>query len=432
MPQPLPVGGWGFAEFQQLDDVMLSVLAEHNVPGGALAVVRGNQLMAVRSYGWADIDERRPLTPDSRFRIASLSKSMTAVAILQMIEHGQLAMETKVFDLLELTKLAPDQEPADPRWHEITIDQLLRHRGGFDRAASLDPMFQSVQIAKDLQRIAPAGFDDIIQWMLARPLDFAPGERYAYSNFGYLLLGRAIEKISGTAYEDYLKQRVLKPLGARQTTLGRTLREHRQPGEVTYYAPGELGQLVMTGRRVSDPFDAPKVPAPYGAWCVETMDAHGGWIASVVDLARYLVLFTDPANSRVLRPQTVARIANRPRSESGTASMDAEGEQASGNQQAVEEYYGLGWMIRPGSNGAPTQWWHTGSLPGTAALMVRRENGLAWVVLLNRRSGPDGKHLGYVLEPRLAKAIDAIEHWPDYDAFELVTPQQQRGQEKPE
>ena len=85
----------------------------------------------------------------------------------------------------------------DRRWREVTIHQLLQHTGGWDRDKSFDPMFHNNQICEELKIPSPALQKDIIRYMVRQPLDFNPGERYAYSNFGYCLLGRVIEKVTG-------------------------------------------------------------------------------------------------------------------------------------------------------------------------------------------------------------------------------------------
>src|SRR5690606_22434583 len=102
------------------------------------------------------------------------------------------------------------------------ILHLLQHRGGWDRDKSFDAMFQSVRFAQTLGIDSPAKANDVIRAMQSVPLDFEPGERYAYSNYGYCLLGRVIEKFSGQSYEDYVKEHVLAPTGVTAMCVGGT------------------------------------------------------------------------------------------------------------------------------------------------------------------------------------------------------------------
>ena len=141
-------------------------------------------------------------------------------------------------------------------------------------------MFRSVEIAKALKITPPPKPDQIIRYMLTRPVEREPGAKAVYSNFGYCLLGRVIEKISGKAYDKYIMDELLRPIGVTDMQIGKTLGTAK--GEVRYVdsqEPSGSGVFPSTmGRRV---------PSPYGAWCLESMDSHGGWIASAVDLVRF-------------------------------------------------------------------------------------------------------------------------------------------------
>src|SRR5262249_15681075 len=143
----------------------------------------------------------------------SISKPITSAAIMQLVERKKLRLDDQVFDLLHLESKAPPGAKIDPRWRKVTVRELLQHRGGWDRTKSFDPMFRPVQFARDAGAKPPAAQAQIIRAMLGHPLDFEPGERDAYSNFGYCLLGRVIEAASGLSYEGYVRQHVLAPLG---------------------------------------------------------------------------------------------------------------------------------------------------------------------------------------------------------------------------
>src|SRR5262249_5323618 len=123
----------------------------------------------------------------------------------------------------------------DPRWQKITLRELLQHTGGWDRDKSGDPIGIPQQIAEALQITPPPAPADIVRYMLGKPLDFEPGERYAYSNLGYLLLGRFIVAVSGQPYATYVQKEVLAPLGIVRPRLGKALLADRQKGEVKYY-----------------------------------------------------------------------------------------------------------------------------------------------------------------------------------------------------
>src|SRR5207253_9317336 len=139
----------------------------------------------------------------SQFRIASLSKPITSAAILLLVQRGKLNLDQRVFDLLSYEPLPG--ETVDPRLATITMRNLLEHSGGWNRDTTFDPMFMmSVPIAVATGTPAPATTDSIIRYMMGKPLQFNPGSDYSYSNFGYSLLGRVIETITGQPYEKFV------------------------------------------------------------------------------------------------------------------------------------------------------------------------------------------------------------------------------------
>ena len=382
------------------DEMMQTFMERHRIPGAAVAVTNGGKLMFAKGFGYADIATGEPVKPKSLFRIASISKPITAVAVLQLMEQKKLSLEDKVFDILdyeEEIKQAGDE--FDPRQREITIKHLLEHRGGWDRDKSFDAMFQSVKFAKGLDQPCPAKPDVVIRAMLRQKLDFDPGERYAYSNFGYCLLGRVIEKLTGQTYEDYVKQHVLAPLGIHTMRIGQTHLEGRCTDEVRYYFPG-------TAESVFEADLGQKVPWPYGGWYLEAMDSHGGWIASAVDLARFASAFDDPEHCKILKPESIKLMHLRP---PGRAGYEEDG-------QPSETYYSLGWLNRPVGEGK-TNHWHTGSLAGTATLLIRRHDGKNFIALFNTRTSPHTEHMGREIDGLLHKAANEVEEWPQEDLF---------------
>ncbi|MHB8902965.1 MAG: serine hydrolase domain-containing protein, partial [Thermoguttaceae bacterium] len=377
------------------DRMMAQFIQRHRVPGAALAVTDHGRLVYARGFGYADLADRQKVQPTSLFRIASLSKPITAVAVLQLVEQGRLALDDQVFDLLEWSTLAGSG--VDERLKSVTVRQLLQHRGGWDRSKSFDPMFQSVRFARLQNQPPPAGPDLIIRSMLDQPLDFEPGQRYAYSNYGYCLLGRIIEKVSRQSYGDYVTQHVLQPLGIRSMRLGRTRLDERQDNEVRYYDPGSKPSVFAAD------LDQP-VASPYGAWYLEAMDAHGGWLASAVDLARFASAFDSPKKCPILRPATIQIMHQRPADQSAG---DTDGQEPS-------VYYSCGWLNRVVGQGRFNHW-HTGSLPGTATLLVRRHDGRNWVLLLNSRTSPHSTDLIKQADPLLHRAADEVTQWPEQD-----------------
>lgn len=383
------------------DELMTQFVTERKLPGAALAVARNGRLVYARGFGVADVEQKQPVQPDALFRIASISKPITATAILQLVEQGRLRLDDKVFSLLGIEPyLAPDSKP-DSRLQEITVLNLLQHTGGWDRDKSFDAMFRSVKIAETLGVPAPAMPSHIIQFMAGQPLDFNPGERFAYSNFGYSLLGRVIERVTGEAYDSYVLRCVLAPAGACRMRLGFTHATCRAGGEVKYYEANDL-----TGKSVFAANLGETVPVQYGGWCLEAMDAHGGWIASAVDLVRFASALDGQNGTRLLRAETIDRMLQRP---NGAAGQEPDG-------QPKPFYCGCGWFVRPTGDGKLDSW-HTGSLDGTSTLLVRRRDGLTWAVLFNTRDNTRKEPPARGIDSLLHQAADAVREWPDYDLF---------------
>jgi len=367
-------------DFKAFDDSMEAQLRQRQ-SGGALAVVKDGRLVYAKGYGLGDIVNKAPVEPASLFRIASLSKPITAVAILKLAQDGKLDLDAKAFSFLTLKPA--DESKVDPRLKEITVRHLLQHTGGWNRDKSGDPMFKAPIISAELGVPSPPNATSIIKYMLNQPLDLDPGARFAYSNFGYCVLGRIIEQVAGESYDTHVKKAVLAPMGITRMTLGRSLRENREKDEVTYYAGGKPAKPV---------FEALKddVPPPYGSFNLEAMDSHGGWLASAVDLARFA-----SSLDKVLNEKSLETMFARP-----------------AIAEKAPMFYGCGWMIRPVGDGGKLNTWHTGGLPGTSTLLVRRHDGLVWVALFNERLRDEK------LDPSLHRAADTMKDWPKADLFE--------------
>jgi len=382
------------------DREMEAFMSARGVPGGALAVVKDRRLVYARGYGWADREKKLPVQPDSLFRIASISKPITGVAVLKLVEDGKLSLDAKAFPLLGIQPAVQSFVDPEPRLRDITIRQLLQHTGGWDRDESFDPMFRSDRIARANLTPPPASSVDVIRYMLSRPLDFDPGTRYAYSNYGYCVLGRLIEKVTGQTYEKFVQEKVLAPVGIKQMRIGASLDGRSAPGEVRYY-PNDTAEADNVF-----PGEPRRVPWPYGGFHLEAMDAHGGWLASAIDLARFAAALDDPAHSPLLKKESFTTMYAPP---APPASRQADG-------TLEKSYYGCGWSVRPVGQEGRANYWHGGSLPGTNTLLVRLANGLSWAALFNQRSEdknlPDGS-----IDPALHRASAVVRDWPAHDLF---------------
>ncbi len=395
--QSPPATGEHVPALQPFDDLMKEFVRRHSVPGAALAVARGGKVVYARGFGYSDKAMQTPVQPTALFRIASISKPITAVAVMQLVERGKLKLDEPAWDILKRHPSYAQRKPKDERWATITVRHLLQHRGGFDRSKSGDPMFNPIGIAQAVNRPAPADTRSVILYMLGRPLDFDPGRKMVYSNFGYCVLGRIIEIVSGQTYEDYVKQHVLKPVGVTTMRIGATLPEGRGKDEVWYHGKRrKMGTAVM-GERAGK-----QVEAPYGSFHLEAMDAHGGWIASAVDLVKFAQAFDDVNNCPLLKRESIETLFERP---PGSAGLDKNG-------KPKAFYCGLGWFVRPVGKSGGRNTWHAGLLTGTSTILVRRHDGLTWAVLFNSDTGQNRKTLAGLIDPLVHRAANQVKHWP--------------------
>jgi CubicO group peptidase (beta-lactamase class C family) len=371
--------GTAVEDFAPLDAWMREIMAEHKIPGGSLAVVKDGNLAYARGFGYADREAKTPVQPESLFRIASVSKPITAVAIMKLAEQGKLKLDDKVLDYIDAEPFLADGRKIDERWNQVTLAHCLAHTGGWDRGVSYDPMFQALRMSREMKVPLPIEPLHIIRYQRGMPLDFDPGSRYAYSNFGYSLLGRVIEKVSGKSYEQFVQDEVFAPLGITAPRIGKSLEGERADGEVTYYVVADGTGVAVTGPSGGN--EDEKVPISYGVWRQETLDAHGGWIASTIDLAKFgaAVDLVDEGKSTrgKLLSADGARDLLKPR---------VEMKNPEGN---VTGHYAYGWMVKQNDDLGQYAA-HGGALACTAAALIHLNDGRNIAVLFNLGQQADG------------------------------------------
>jgi CubicO group peptidase (beta-lactamase class C family) len=396
VPREIPVTGEAVPGLEPFDRLMSRFVREHDIPGATLAVGKDRRVVYARGFGHADLGHQTPVTPEALFRIASVSKPITAVATLQLVERGRFGLDDPAFALLDLKPALKPGRTVDPRIEKITVRQLLQHTAGWDRDASFDPIARVRDMARTLGMGLPVTPEGVVRYSMGLPLDFDPGARMAYCNVGYLVLGRLIASYGGMSYESYVNEHVLKPMGISRAQLGHGAVSQRAEGEVSY-----RDRNGRSGPAVVGPQLGQTVPLPDGAENLDGFEAHGGWIASAPDLVRFASAFDNPADCPLLKPETIETMFARPE---GAAGYEADG-------RPKAAYYACGWSVRPvRDRGRNT--WHSGLIAGTSALLVRRHDGLDWAVLFNTQSTPDGRTLSGVIDPLIHRAADAVRSWP--------------------
>jgi CubicO group peptidase (beta-lactamase class C family) len=309
-----------------------SFMSEYNVPGLSIAISEFGTPVYSKAFGVAETTGDTTLTTDHRFRIASVSKPITSTAIFQLIEKRKLSLNDHVFGPGAVLGATYGRPPYKKWVRDIRIWHLLTHTcGGWDNTGvSPDPMSVNPRM----------NHKQLIRWTLANlPLAHLPGTTYAYSNFGYCVLGRVIEKLTGKPYDVSVRRSVLAPRGITDMLIaGNTLAE-RRTREVVYYSQGgDISPYSMNVRR---------------------MDSHGGWIARPIDLVRFLTHVDGFSPHQLLRLGTI-KVMTTP--------------------TAANANYAKGWAVNSQDN-----WWHVGSLPGTATEIVRTHSRFCWAVFTNTR-----------------------------------------------
>lgn len=365
------------------DNRMKAFMQARGITAGQLAVTYKGRLVLARGYSTSTA---LTVNPTSLFRVASLTKSFTAAAIVKLVQDGKLSLSTPVVNLLDITPATGLTR--DSRWSTITLWKLLQHLGGWDRDVSGDPLAKDAVISRTLGVPMELQHADVIKYMAGQKLDFNPGTKVAYSNFGYLLAGRVIEKVTGLPYATYVQQKLLTPLKIKRMAQGYTIAKHS--GETSY-------ESQYTAPTVLD-MSGTTVAAPYGSFSMRLHDANGGWIASAPDLVRWAKMFDAPGS--VLNSTSLSHFWSKP-----STGVNPDG-----------WYYGLGWQVRPVTGGTGRNTWHTGSLPGTFTIVVRTYNGMSWAALFNRRDDASGKSYGDI-DAALWTAANGVKSWPTNDLF---------------
>ena len=218
-----------------IDTVAMQLLSNYSVAGASVAIVREDQIYC-KGFGLADAENQRPVDPyQTAFRIASITKTFTAVAALHLVSEGKLNLHQ------DIRKYLPDEDFDFLSDEKITMHQLLTHTAGFD-------MTDIGDAAREVRQIK--SLEEVVRHNMPKRI-YPPGTIHIYSNFGLTLAGYIIECIAGEPYEDYIEKVIFNPLGMNNTTLKQPLPEFIQKQKATGYddkmVAEEYSQIVPAG-----------------------------------------------------------------------------------------------------------------------------------------------------------------------------------------
>jgi CubicO group peptidase (beta-lactamase class C family) len=376
-----------------LDQQIDRFLKRWEIKGASIAIMKDEKLIYAKGYGWADQENNERTDVRHIFRLASVSKLITAVAIMKLREEGRLSLEDKIFGEGAILDSPEFSRYRDKRVTRITVEHLLRHKGGFSNRAG-DPLF-SLAIIKDRLKLDRAVTEDeLIQYVLSRRLGYTPGTSTIYSNFGYLLLSKVIEKVSGESYEQYVKERLLKPNGIYDMYLAHNYYSEKYDNEVRYYEPSN--QQPIRSYNGSDSL----MPRCYGGNNIRLLSGAGAWVASPVELLKLISMIDGRDNV----PDIISKESVRLMTSSGPSILP------------------MGWAKCTSSG----DWSRTGTLSGSSAMVKYNRHGYSWVFITNTSSWRGSRFprsIDYFFKGALQKVTD----WPHRDLFNVTVPESARS-----
>jgi len=346
-----------------VDQNVAAFMTQYNVPAMSIAITLNEKLVYVKAYGKSDVQNNVAATPQNLYRISSLSKQLTSVAIMKLMDQGKIQMTDKVFGQGAILGTDYGTQPYGPGITDINVGELLHHTEGGWPDNTTDPLGMNPSFST--QQILTWGLDNT-------PLLTTPGTPYSYyySHFGYFILGRVIEKITGMPYAAAVQSLVLQPSGINDMQIAGNTLADRLSNEVIYY-----------GQNDQDPY----------SFNINRMDAANGWVATATDLARFLVHVDGLSSLTFLSPNALTVMTTG---------------------STANPKYACGWEINQ------YNLFHHGNLPGTGTsqAITTQSGNFNYVILANTNSS----------DPNFSGNMDNIfwsslgpdTLWPTYDLFQ--------------
>jgi CubicO group peptidase (beta-lactamase class C family) len=354
-------GGSNGQQRGEMGRIAAAFRQQFTVPASSIAISRNGRFVYDQAVGMGDRQHLTQVQQSSLFRIAAVTMPITSVTIFSLVEQGKLNLTDKVFGPSAILGTKYGKPPYKQYVTDITVDHLLTHTAGGWPGDSTDPMMHN--LSWDQSKL-------ITETIASMSLTNPPGSHWAYSNFGYCVLGRVIEQVTGQPYSAYVQANILAPCGISTMQIAANKESQRAPNEVVYY-----GQYSEEPYKIN----------------ITRMDSDGGWIASSTQLVQFLDHVAGaPGIPALLKPATIRTM---------TTPVAAYPEGL--------ERYARGWMVS--GNGAGN-WWHNGSLPGTTTTMLRTAAGMCWAALTNTRTQPSNE-IDAAISQTMWNMVRAVPAW---------------------
>lgn len=354
--------------------------------GGSFALMRNDSLLYAKGYGYADLENEVKCDVNHIFRVASVSKLLTATAVMKLVESGDVTLDTKVFGRDGILCDTMFLNLRGDNLKQIMVEHLLRHTAGFSSPVG-DPAFSNYNVARALDRELPLTIDDMVLYATRNRLKTKPGANYDYSNLGYIVLGKIVEKLSGVSYEEYLQKNILHPADCYDMHIGHNFSDEYMSNEVKYYEVKEAepveaydgsGRMTMKSN---------------GGNNVTLLGGAGGWVASPVEILRLVASINGcDVKEDILKSETIRIMTYDSSSRSKKP---------------------IGWAIVKGA-----EWLRSGSMAGTTALIKRQKDGYTWVFLTNSSSW-NGHRLTNYISSQITRSLAKVKEWPKRDLFQI-------------
>lgn len=371
-----------FANSMYIEKQVNQFLKQWGLHGVSIAVVKDEKLVYAQGFGQADSTGKEVEAGDL-FRVASVSKLLTAVGVMRLVEENKLSLDDKVFGPGGIIPDSVFSTVADSRLYQITVRHLLAHAGGWTQRAG-DPAFNSIMVAEKVGDPLPATMHSYYKFVATRRLSFTPGTQTAYSNMGYMFLGEVIAAVSGKSYESYLREDVFEPVGILDMHIGNSYQINRLKNEVCYFQSANVAPIPEFNG------SGDLVDKTNGGNPIELLSAAGGWICSAVELARLISYIDGKAEVKdILSENSIAAMTNN-----------------------TYAHGPLGWKTALDSG----TWIRTGNMAGTSAMIRRQPDGLTWVFLSNTSSWK-GASLANDINALMSRICLNIKAWPQHDLF---------------
>ncbi len=373
-----------FEQTKIFDRDIESFMRRWELKGASFALMRNDSLLYAKGYGMAN--DSMQCEVNNIFRVASVSKLFTAVAVMKLVEQGKLSLSSKVFGSEGILCDSAFLDLQSKNTGLITVEHLMRHTAGFSSPHG-DPAFSNYNIARYLDKELPLTLDDMVLYATKNRLRARPGDRYDYSNLGYMILTKVVERAAEVDYQSYVRDSLLAPIGCYDMHIGRNFSRNREHNEVAYYEVKEATPV--------EAYDGSErmTMKSNGGNNVTLLSGAGGWVGSPIEILRFVAAVNDcEVKENILSDESIEKMT-----------YDSKRQKP------------MGWATVRSS-----EWLRSGSMAGTSALIKKQKDGYTWIFVANSSAWVGHKISNYI-SSHVTRSIAKVKEWPQRDLFNIAS-----------